>query len=158
MNIFFLSYNVHKAAVYHCDKHIVKMILETAQLLSGCFRLQYPEEEHVYKLTHKNHPMSIWVRSSFKNFEWALQLGFCLCEEYTNRYHKVHKSKRILEFIRDNIDKLNFKETNLTIPPLCMPDVYKTDDVVESYRNYYNGDKSSFAVWKYTKTPEWFTS
>jgi len=88
MNIFFLSLNPQEAARLHCDKHVVKMILETTQLLYSSHWILNPENlpENAYKLAHKNHPCSIWVRSSITNYMWLASLGLWLCEEYKYRY------------------------------------------------------------------------
>ena len=64
MNIFVLDNDPFKAAEYQCDKHVVKMVLETAQLLCSA------HETAPYKRTHYNHPCAIWTRSSLSNYMW----------------------------------------------------------------------------------------
>ncbi len=99
MNIFFLDWDVKKSAEYHCDKHVVKMILETAQLLCGAHHVtdqvptKYPPStlQVPYKLSHKNHPCAIWTRESLSNYLYLCELGLELCKEYTYRYGKRHK-------------------------------------------------------------------
>jgi hypothetical protein len=81
-------------------------------------------------------------------------LGLELCKEYTYRYGKRHKSQDVIEWCITN--KLNIIDKGFTEPPKAMPDEYKVVDVVESYRNYYRGAKSGFAVWKNRETPNWF--
>jgi hypothetical protein len=156
MNIFFLDWDVNKCAEYHCDKHVVKMILETAQLLCSAHHMtDQPTDQVPYKLAHKNHPCSIWTRSSLTNYLYLCELGLALCEEYTYRYEKRHKSQDVIEWCLSN--RPNIHDVDITTPPLAMPDEYKVyDDVIESYRNYYRGAKSSFAVWKNREIPEWF--
>lgn len=152
MNIFYLDSNPTLCAKYHNDKHVVKMILETAQLLCGVHWVI--GKEAPYKLSHKNHPCSIWVRSSLENYLWLCELGLELCEEYTYRYGKKHKSQYIIEWCLYNkptIPDLPFFE-----PPKAMPDDYKVKDVTESYRNYYIGAKRYFCVWKNREVPKWF--
>ena len=153
MNIFFLDFDTQKCAEYHCDKHVVKMILETAQLLCGVHHMtpQVP-----YKLSHKNHPCAIWVRESLSNYLYLCDLGLELCKEYTYRYGKRHKSQDVIEWCLDN--KPNIHDVDFTAPPKAMPDEYKVEDVIESYRNYYRGAKSGFAVWKKRNIPEWFSN
>jgi hypothetical protein len=154
MNIFFLDLDVNKCAKDHCDKHVVKMILETAQLLCGVHHIYSHNTSHVpYKLSHKNHPCSIWTRSSLTNYLYLCELGLALCKEYTNRYGKRHKSQEVIEWCLTN--KANIKDIGFTEPPKAMPDEYKVSDVVESYRNYYRGAKMGFAVWKNGYKPEW---
>ena len=152
MNIFFLDFDTKKCAEYHCDKHVVKMILETAQLLCGVHWIN--ESEAPYKLSHKNHPCSIWVRESLSNYLYLCDLGLELSKEYTYRYGKRHKSQDIIEWCLSN--KPIIKDIGFTTPPKAMPDEYKVDDVIESYRNYYVGAKKDFAKWKNRDIPEWF--
>jgi hypothetical protein len=77
-----------------------------------------------------------------------------LCREYTYRYGKRHKSQEIIEWCI--INKPNIVDKGFTDPPKAMPDEYKVDSVIESYRNYYIGAKSSFTTWRNRSKPEWF--
>jgi hypothetical protein len=156
MNIFILDYNTKKCAQYHCDKHVVKMILETAQLLCGVHHMTPQVTPQVpYKLSHKNHPCAIWARESLSNYLYLCDLGLELCKEYTYRYGKRHKSQQVIEWCM--INKPQIPDIDFTTPPKAMPDEYKVIDVVESYRNYYMGAKKNFAVWKNRNIPEWFS-
>jgi len=152
MNIFYLDRETKKCAEYHCNKHVVKMILETAQLL--CATQWLFGTEAPYRLTHKNHPSTIWTRQSINNYRWLCDLGLELSYEYTHRYGKVHKSQVIIEWCRDNEPQL--PKIPFTDPPQAMPDDCKLDDTVEAYRNYYIKEKSSFCVWNKRDTPNWF--
>jgi hypothetical protein len=155
VNIFFLDKDVRKCAQYHCDKHVVKMILETSQLLCGVHHVTDQVNDQVpYKLSHKNHPCSIWARESLSNYLLLCELGLELCKEYTHRYVKRHKSQDVIEWCL--IHKPNIPDTSLTEPPKAMPLEYKTSCVIESYRNYYRGAKSKFTTWKNRETPPWF--
>jgi hypothetical protein len=159
MNIFFLDYDVKKCAKYHVDKHVVKMILETAQLLCGVHHVTAHDTAHdtahvPYKLSHKNHPCSIWSRKSLSNYLYLCELGLELCKEYTYRYGKRHKSQDVIEWCL--VNRPNIKDVGFTEPAKAMPDEYKVKSVVESYRNYYMGAKSGFAVWKNREKPFWF--
>jgi hypothetical protein len=155
MNIFVLDWDVKKCAMYHNDKHVVKMILETAQLLCGVHHMtESPTENVPYKLSHKNHPCSIWARESMDNYLWLCELGMELCAEYTFRYGKRHKSQQVIEWCINN--RPNIPEEGFTVPAKAMPDQYKVEDVVQSYRNYYLGEKKSFCNWKNRNTPSWF--
>lgn len=151
MNIFVLHTHPKVCAQFHCDRHVVKMILETAQLLSNVA----PPQLCLYKQTHMNHPCSKWARESFENFLWLYELGTELGIEYTHRYGKYHKSVEVMHLARRFTEPGSFKTTGRTPFALCMPDKYKTDDPVASYRNYYIGEKKRFA--KYTKrtVPHW---
>ena len=132
MNIFFLDFDVKKCAVYHCDKHVVKMILETAQLLCGVHHVVELQYEIPYKLSHKNHPCAIWSRESLSNYLYLCELGLALCEEYTYRYGKRHKSQDVIEWCLDN--KPNIHDVDFTSPPLAMGDEFKIgNNVIESY-------------------------
>jgi hypothetical protein len=155
MNIFFLDFDTQKCAQYHCDKHVVKMILETAQLLCGVHHMTPQVTPQVpYKLSHKNHPCAIWTRESLSNYLYLCDLGLELSKEYTYRYGKRHKSQDVIEWCI--INKPNIVDIGFTTPPKAMPDEYKVIDVVESYRNYYIGAKKNFCVWKNREVPEWF--
>ena len=159
MNIFFLDFDVKKCAKFHCDKHVVKMILETAQLLCSAHHVTIHDTIHdtihvPYKLSHKNHPCSIWVRESLSNYLYLCELGLALGEEYTYRYGKTHKSIEVIQWCLSN--RPNIKDIGFTTPPLAMPDEYKVDSVVESYRNYYKGAKSEIVSWKNREKPVWF--
>ena len=87
MNIFVLDLDPVKAARYQCNKHVVKMVLETAQLLCAPFEPGVAP----YKRSHFNHPSSIWTRSSLSNYHWLIVHGMALCDEYEYRYSKIHK-------------------------------------------------------------------
>ena len=153
-----MDWDVEKNAQYHCDKHVVKMILETAQLLCGVHHVTAHDTAHdtahvPYKLSHKNHPCSIWARDSMSNYLYLCEIGLALCEEYTYRYGKRHKSQEVIEWCLMN--KPQIQDIGFTTPPKAMPDEYKTEDVIESYRKYYLGAKKTFLTWKERKVPEW---
>lgn len=159
MNIFYLSNEPGECARQHCDKHVVKMILESAQLLSNAHHMLDGDQviKPIYRLTHKNHPSAVWVRSSYTHYKWLWKLLYELCKEYTHRYGKVHKVERdglivVLEDPPKNIPANPW----LSDPTPAMPDEYKVSDVVQSYRNYYKGAKASFARWTNRPTPTWF--
>ena len=149
MNIFFLDANPKNAAQMQCDKHVVKMVLETAQMLSTAARAQ--GHDVGYKSAYPKHPMTLWVNQNADNFRWAWLHGMSLAKEYTNRYDKIHKSQEILEQLENYATG---DEAHITEPPQCMPDQYKTNDYVTAYRNYYVGDKKRFAKYKNCKTPK----
>lgn len=155
MNIFVLDTNPSKCAQYHCDKHVVKMILETAQLLCGVHWVL--NSSAPYKLSHRNHPCSIWTRECIENYVWLCDLGINLCKEYTYRYNKTHKSQQIIEWCITNLPRLR-ENGDLTPFALAMPDEYKVNCPIESYKNYYRGAKTSFASWKKRNTPEWYNT
>ncbi len=154
MNIFVLDQDVKKCAEYHNDKHVVKMILESAQLLCGVHHMVETDRDIPYKLSHKNHPCSIWVRENLSNYFWLCELGLELCREYTFRYGRKHKSQQVIEWCIENSPEI--PEGDFTDPPRAMPEQYKVGSVVESYRNYYIGEKYSFSNWKNRPIPNWF--
>jgi len=154
VNIFLLDKDPIKCAQYHCDSHVVKMILESAQLLSTAHHI-LGGDGGVYKKTHENHPCAVWVRESRANYSSLWFLMVCLGREYTYRFGKIHKTisdhKETLKSFPYNIPT----STLITDHPKCMPDDCKLDDVVKSYRNYYLKEKSN--LFKYTKreVPIW---
>ena len=152
MNIFFLDADPKRAAQMQCDKHVVKMVLETAQMLSTAARAK--GHDVGYKSAYPKHPMTLWVGQSPHNFAWTIIHGMALCREYTLRYDKIHATEKIINDLYD-VCKGNYVKK--TEPPQCMPDYCKDDDVVKAYRNYYILEKNNFAVWKYSGTPDWYT-
>ncbi len=181
MNIFFLDENPIIAAKYHCDKHVIKMILESAQLLSTAHRVLdgkermvlndngrrakrwvHPSEEFdqiLYTATHINHPSAVWVRESAGNYQWLMSLTIALNGEFIRRYNKsinhatIDKLARVLTYLPDEMPRTGF-----TPPPQCMPAEFVADDYVQGYRNYYMGAKRELAVWTNTPTPYWWTN
>lgn len=150
MNIFLLSLCPIEAARMQCDKHVVKMIVESAQMLSTIVGGQY-------KPTHRDHPCTVWAGKSVENFEWLVAHGLALCDEYTFRYGRRHKTQDVLEHISllpDTYIK-PLGKIGLTPFALAMPDEFKTEDPVESYRAYYHS-KASFAKWTRRKPPIWW--
>jgi len=177
MNIFLLSWCINECVKFHFDRHVVKMILEYAQLLSTTHWVLDSSEEHleewkknglIYKSTHVNHPCAIWVREHINNYRFLVNLAKSLCEEYYFRYgmekNKRHKTERIIDHLMKNEPK-NFLKTNkkligvhnVTEPSQAMPENYKNPDVIEAYRNYYCGEeKGHLANWKKREEPDWF--
>ena len=150
MNIFYLDEDLRKCAELHCDKHVVKMILEYAQLLSSACRVSGLDVG--YKLTHKNHPCAIWTRASESNYLWLVDLAHHVNEEYKYRYGHTcnHKSfDLICELPLPELPKLGWTE-----PPKCMPDEFKVPSVIKSYHNYYKGAKANIATYKNRNIPE----
>lgn len=141
MNIFVLDSNQKKAAQMHNDKHIVKMILETSQLLCSVHHaINIDDEEYreniPYRMAHKNHPCSIWARDCKENYMWLQKFGVELFKEYNYRYEKHHKSYDVIKWCGENIPDLKSKG-DITRFALAMPDECKVNDAVKSYRNYY---------------------
>jgi hypothetical protein len=156
MNIFVLDLDPLIAAKYHCDKHVVKMTLETAQLLSSAHRVtKSPYADSLYALTHANHPCSIWVRASEENYLWTLELFNSLSNEYTRRYGKTHLSFKKYSELFKNIP--NIPKKGLTPFARCFSKHQYAMDIVSAYRQFYIDEKSSFAVWKDGEIPDWYT-
>tara|TARA_B100000029_G_scaffold482512_1_gene532646 strand:+ start:280 stop:756 length:477 start_codon:yes stop_codon:yes gene_type:complete len=156
MNIFYLDNHPDDAAEMHCDKHCVKMILEYAQMLSTAHReLDGNVPDILYKSTHKNHPSTIWTRSSKQHYDWLFRLFRMLSAEYTLRYGKIHKTWEKLGKILETAPK-NIVENGWSDPPQCMPDHCKKPDTIDAYRNYYLTEKASFSTWNYSKQPTWW--
>ena len=155
MNIFVLDQNPVRAARMQCDRHVVKMTLETAQMLSTV--INELGGQSPYKTAHVNHPCSVWARQSVENFRWLYRHGMALSLEYTKRYGKTHKSESVIRQCLDALPTVSMASVEQTPFPLCMPDKYKCDDAVESYRRFYIGEKSRFAQWnKTTEPPAWW--
>jgi len=180
MNIFYLSNDPVEAARAHLDKHVVKMILEYAQLLCTAHRLIdgaqvesltktgrkknvwiLPDERNdvLYSATHVNHPSAIWARDRACNYEWLYKLFIATCDEYTYRYGKVHvtdaKLRELLKHHPRNIKKSSTTSWNGPTP--AMPDECKViGDHLASYRKYYIDKKADMAKWTNREPPSWF--
>ena len=155
MNIFVLDINPILAAQYQCDKHIVKMTLETAQILSTVHHRYNSNVAGLYKATHINHPCVKWAGDTVENYCWLAHHFSALAEEYKHRYNKEHKSWVDLGEALTIIPKgIPF---NIMSPfALAMPDEYK--DIyspVESYRNYYRGSKKDICKYTNRLKPNW---
>ncbi len=182
MNIFYVHTDPVICAQQHVDKHVVKMILEYAQLLSTAHRIldgievqgfsnsgrkakrwQLPDERDaiLYKASHINHPSAKWCRHSLPNYQFLFKLWVELMREYHYRYGKIHASMRLAKYLQRAPDNIN-KDEKFSGPWRAMPDEYKVDRsvpdyTVQSYRNYYNGAKTNMFKWKNRPTPEWIT-
>ncbi len=180
MNIFILDNDPVIAAQMQCDKHVVKMIVESAQMLStvhrmldgkmerrlsksGKVRVQYwklkdDREDVLYKACHFNHPSTIWTRESMHNYRWHYKHFVALCDEYTHRYGKVHatdkKLRKALERLPDNIPVKKMTPFRLAMKsnPECM-----FEDPIKSYRAFYKTKEARFSmVWTKREVPTWF--
>lgn len=177
MNIFYLDNDTEKCAEYHVDKHVVKMILEYCQLLSTAhrlldgvqepgisktgrnvkrYRLMDARDQKVYQATHINHPSAVWARASEENYLWLADLLNKLSKEYTRRYGKIHKceSDGLIALLQQA--PRGIANSKFTQPTPAMPDEYKSDDSIESYRTYYIRDKYRMASWKTRDIPVWY--
>ena len=157
MNIFVLDYDPKKCSQYHCDAHVRKMILETAQLLCSVHHIFNTGLEIPYKLTHKNHPCSIWARESRENYLWLCLLGINLSTEFIYRFNKAHASQEVILWCYQNVP---FKNDGCLTPFARCVGAYNTDpneDVVQVYRRYYYFEKCLGIRFHYTKreVPEW---
>ena len=162
MNLFILSLLQWEIAQSMMDKHVSKILLEAVQMLCTAKRVIDPEDvEGLYKLAHKNHPVTVWCRKSRANFVWTLDLVDELHKEWRFRYGhpetKFHKSYLVAMILRENMPS-RFEEEELTPFALAMPEEYKTDDPIESYRNYYmSEEKRKIATWnKRREKPDWY--
>lgn len=187
MNIFILNNDPVIAAQEQCDKHVVKMIVESAQMLSTVHRmldgvmerrpsksganLQYwklddEREDLLYKACHFNHPSTVWTRESCCNYSWHYEHFIGLCDEYTYRYGKVHstdtKLRKILKTLPNNINRSGgmtpFKLAMSSNPECVVHDLGGTN-AVESYKNFYQTKQERFKmVWTKRPMPKWFNA
>jgi len=184
MNIFFVDSNPVVAAQSLVDKHVVKMIVETVQLLSTAHRyldgrqvqkkkmvagslparwrnmkdwvLDDGREEILYKATHINHPSAAWCRESVENYNWLVEHFFALCDEYTRRYKRKHIcSLGNLPYTIQSPPN-NLKNYDWTTPPSVMDDKYIiTENYIDNYRNYYKFGKANLHSWTNREPPLW---
>ncbi len=150
MNIFVVDQDPKKAAQMLCDQHVVKMTLETAQML--CTVAKQLGFDVPYKSSHKKHPCTLWAGETQGNWNWLVEHGLALGEEYTARYGKHHKSHAVIK---------KCKNLGVCLPKGRTPFVqamnpeFKDIDPVKAYRNYYKS--KTFSRWKYTQKPSWLT-
>lgn len=162
MNIFYLDESPVLSAQAQTDKHVVKMIVESAQMLSTAHRVldgkefiqlsksgarlkkwDHPEwHETLYKTTHVNHPSNIWLRQSVKNYEWLYSHFVALCDEYTKRYKRIHATETLLKSILLN-SPVKIPQEGITPVLLAIKETkwHVVGDPIQSYRNYYEGEK-----------------
>lgn len=180
MNIFILDENPTKAAKYQCDKHVVKMILESAQLLSTAHRvldgvestiivnnrrkkiwsLNDERESNLYAATHVNHPCNLWSRESCSNYFWLFDHFESLMWVYAYRYGKYHACTKLVDYLQHPPN--NIEDKKLTPFAICMneedyPNCKVKNDPILSYRNYYKQKYNKMQMhWTADKIPEWF--
>lgn len=182
MNIFILSENPTEAAQLQCDKHAVKMVLESAQMLSTAHRMLdgyvqkapsksgkrmvnkyiHPDPEmdaQLYNAVHFNHPCTVWTMQSTANYRWHFEHFIALCNEYKYRYGKTHmtdtKLRRVLAKYPENLPKK--KLTPFALAMKNEPQCIFPDEPVKSYRSYYKTKQERFSMtWTKRETPEWF--
>jgi hypothetical protein len=183
LNIFYISEDPKQAAEWMVDKHVVKMILESAQLLStahrmldgemkvvekyveGSFPARYRKvkrwtlgdarESVLYSATHINHPSAIWCRQSVENYLWLVEHFYALMAEYTHRYKKIHKCQGNLAYMLQSPPH-NLRDYDWTPMPSAMAEEYKLGtDALTNYRNYYKIGKSRMHKWTNRQPPEW---
>ena len=182
MNIFYLDEDPKICAQQHVDKHVVKMVIEYAQLLSTAHRVidgkmywdktangrkirrwLHPDETFentLYKASHIGHPSQIWAMESKSNYLWLADLWVELCKEYTYRYGRTHMTQEKLDGFLQQTPK-NLKDYGFYQPPPAMslfPQCIVEGDSIQSYQNYYIVDKSRFAKWSKRETPNWFNT
>lgn len=153
MNIFILDKEPNKCAKYHCDKHVIKMLLEAAQMLSTvAWHYGYNTS---YKPTHFQHPCTQWVAAATANWDWLVKLTAALNKEYQYRFaHKVnHKSYDVIL----QLPKPKLPQQKRTPFVQVMPELYKNlNDPVLAYRQFYLAEKSHFCKWSKRPVPFWF--
>ena len=148
MNIFYLDKCPDKAARLQYNKHVVKMILESAQMLCTahhCYGDKWQVENVPYKQAHLNHPSTIWARKSRSTYMWLYNHMLALGGEYTKRYGKTHLTiTKCKEFLA--IPPVNIQGEEFTQPPQAMPDEYKSNCAIHAYWRYYVHDKKRIAA------------
>ena len=153
MNIFILDYTIAKCVKFHCDKHVIKMLTEEAQII--CTVANEHGITTPYKSTHLNHPCVIWAKKSQANWLWLKKFAKALNNEYRYRYTKKinHKAFDVIK----NIKTPNLPKLPRTEFPKVVPEKYKNHiDIVTAYRIYYANEKNHFAKWTRRKRPFWF--
>ena len=149
MNIFIVHGDHTICAQWHCNKHVVKMPLETTQMLSTVHH-RY-SNDGPFLPVHQKHPCTLWAGQTIENYRWLWRLGIALCKEYTYRYEKTHACERILAMLR--CPPVELQARGFTKPAQAMPDEYKHSDTLMAYQNYYIGEKARLGVWHKRPVP-----
>lgn len=162
MNIFFVDQDPRVAATMLADKHVHKMLLESAQMLFTAVR-KHGYDGGGYKSAYENHPMTKWVGQSYEHASWLLDHAVALAAEYTRRYGRHHKTQDMLPALAVAVHH-HMPSNGWRNPPRCIPDEFKLDfDTYEgevpchvaSYRNYYRVGKAHLHTWTNRKPPQW---
>ncbi len=163
MNIFYLHTDRDMNAQYHVDRHVVKMPIETTQMLSTVLRERFnivaPTDGpgRVYKSVYITHPCTRWVGETYDNFMWTWFFGVALCDEYQYRYGKVHGCRQVLSTIADLQPSADSwpEGRELTYRPKCVAPEYKRFDHVIAYRLQYIHKKTRLFAWTKRPVPHW---
>lgn len=161
MQIFIFNEDMQENVKSYPDKYVVKMPVETAQILSTVLRIKGYNGNDIYKATHLHHPCVKWCAESWDNFKYTLTLGSYISNEYSFRYHKYHKSSKIIDicFIQSvgmiKIENAPVCENHAQFV-YCGPSKYLTDSIVQSYRNYFCAEKRHIAKWTKRSIPYWY--
>ena len=148
MQLFYLDHDPENIAKYHCDIHLNKQILETAQMLSTAHRIHDSKiSKLVYRKTHENHPTNVWIRSTKANYEFAYNVFDSLCCEYIERFLKIHLTcKKLLSILKEVPSGI--ADGSFTHPPQAINEVLfpgcRCEDTVEAYRKYYIAKRKSW--------------
>ena len=175
MNIFYIDKSPIQCAQWMVDKHVVKMILESAQLLCTAHRLldgiQTPAKSKtgrnvkryiledsrdglLYSATHTNHPSAVWTRTSVENYLWLVEHTYGLLAEYKHRYGKTHKCTELAYYLQS--PPQNLRDYDMTVMPCAMDKQYIiSNDPIVNYRNYYSKGKAHIHSWTNRDPPEW---
>lgn len=154
MNIFYVDADPILSAKQLCDQHILKMQIESAQMLATAH--WETGGSAPYKKAHVNHPSTKWTRQSIQHYRWLVEHGLEICREFTRRYGNDHKTRLVLEWLKEN--EPNIPDTGFTEPPQCMPDEFKDKDTVKAYQRFYVLDKIKVKGLKWKKCnnqPNW---
>lgn len=161
MNIFYLDTDRHVSVSYHVDRHVMKMPIETTQMLSTVLRERFnvvaPTEGtgKIYKSVYVTHPCTRWVGETHNNFIWTWLFGVALCDEYTHRYGKVHACRQVLDTIFDLTPKADSWTYNgITYRPKCVRAEFKQFDTVTAYRLQYITTKARLHSWTNREVPD----
>lgn len=156
MNIFYVDTDPVMSARQLCDQHILKMQIESAQMLATAH--WETGGTAPYKRAHVNHPSTKWTRQSIQHYRWLVEHGLEICKEFTRRYGNDHRTRLVLEWLKEN--EPSIPDTGFTEPPQCMPDEFKDSDTVKAYQKFYVLDKVKVKGLQWKKSnnqPNWIS-
>lgn len=154
VNVFAVDRDPVRAARALCDRHVVKMTLETAQIL--CTAARALGQLAPYRPTHAAHPCVEWAAARRANWDWLVRHGLALAAEYERRFGRVHRSRAVIsQMARRGPPRAAARRRQ----PFAqvMPERYRGPDAVAAYRRYYVGEKARFATWRPpSQPPRWW--
>jgi hypothetical protein len=163
VNFFYLDKDPKICAQYYCNKHVLKIPIEIGQILSKIHHELKSGAD--YSKLYKNSLVVkdtigpyVWALESIDNYNWTVQLGLALIDEFKFRYNRdTHKTENIIKYLYNNPPNLpkigitKFKITN----KFDMFQYISSDPIICARYNYAEM-KCANDKWTKRDKPDWF--